>query len=808
MTNPKFAKVNKNTPKYNISDYDEQQSKPFGTYQNTVTSKSKTGYDPKALHVVMNSMNNKLVQGTPGGKDAVYQSPDGKIGLMHPSGEGFVFYNPKTQSPQLPPPVQPIVKQPIPATTIVNETPRKPVVIGTAGTYNPNNNTNYIDPSMTKKNPAILERYKKGGLVKFIKGYADGGQTEDNSKEVAAAIGMGAGMLGDFGSNTINSTTQDIYGRTDTGSKLGDYSAGVGSGLMAGAGKGAAAGASLGPYGVIIGAGLGAATGAVTGAIKTKKDRDSIEAEKNAIELDKIKQNQIKAQQLFDYSRNKALEERMAGMKKGGMVLKAPVGKAKGGKIEGAGTGTSDSIHAKVKPSSFVVPKKNAEVAEELKEKVLGTHNAKEEKAELNQKDGSHVKLSNGEFLFTPEEYKELLAKGIDLKKLAPDAEENAEGERSHGGLTASKAKIMLKDNQANGKPLSPAQKRYFGWIAGGSKADGGMVEGYAKGGEVKGGDKEKRKQYLQNQIENLSSSQSSLDKILLNKYKKELASLSSGNKSNVVEVKKTTIPNTGLSVETMRKLKPDINNKVVEGERPLVVPKPQQGDGVMDLRQDAVPKADKGSNKSDNGNKIDKLKALGIVGNEAANLATGLTNYIIPAKQTRMGLEFLNKSGARPVDEVDRGFQETVNRANANAKFGYTPEEQAYLNMQNNNLLNAQKNAARNYSGGSSGNAYNMERDASNEAFGRGLEATIAGRKLQMNKQQYADDLNMAKADKMRQLFNDRMEGWNMNQKAGASLLGAGLRNMIGANRYSQELIANQNTNNIGNSWLNNIGG
>ena len=36
--------------------------------------------------------------------------------------------------------------------------------------------------------------------------------------------------------------------------------------------------------------------------------------------------------------------------------------------------------------------------------------------------------------------------------------------------LTANKAKLMLEEGKANGKALTPAQKRLFGWIAGGRK--------------------------------------------------------------------------------------------------------------------------------------------------------------------------------------------------------------------------------------------------------------------------------------------------------------------------------------------------
>ena len=39
------------------------------------------------------------------------------------------------------------------------------------------------------------------------------------------------------------------------------------------------------------------------------------------------------------------------------------------------------------------------------------------------------------------------------------------------GKVTATKAKKILEDKKIRGKALSPKQKKYFGWIAGGSKA-------------------------------------------------------------------------------------------------------------------------------------------------------------------------------------------------------------------------------------------------------------------------------------------------------------------------------------------------
>ena len=66
-------------------------------------------------------------------------------------------------------------------------------------------------------------------------------------------------------------------------------------------------------------------------------------------------------------------------------------------------------------------------------------------------------------------------------------------GEYKDGGLTKSKAKIMLHEGIVNGKPITEQQRKYFGWVAGGSKQskmDGGKImapkiKGYAAGGDI-----------------------------------------------------------------------------------------------------------------------------------------------------------------------------------------------------------------------------------------------------------------------------------------------------------------------------------
>lgn len=57
------------------------------------------------------------------------------------------------------------------------------------------------------------------------------------------------------------------------------------------------------------------------------------------------------------------------------------------------------------------------------------------------------------------------------------------------GGPSSSKAREMLRDGTAHGKALTPKQKRYFGWIAGGRKQDGGTsgwLDQYQDAGEYK----------------------------------------------------------------------------------------------------------------------------------------------------------------------------------------------------------------------------------------------------------------------------------------------------------------------------------
>ena len=53
------------------------------------------------------------------------------------------------------------------------------------------------------------------------------------------------------------------------------------------------------------------------------------------------------------------------------------------------------------------------------------------------------------------------------------------------GELSKEKAKTMLRDKTAQGKPLTDKQRKYFGWVAGGKKSMGGIIGKYANGGTM-----------------------------------------------------------------------------------------------------------------------------------------------------------------------------------------------------------------------------------------------------------------------------------------------------------------------------------
>lgn len=125
---------------------------------------------------------------------------------------------------------------------------------------------------------------------------------------------------------------------------------------------------------------------------------------------------------ISDYSGMNAMQrrEKEQGLKNGGMVK--PYGFKAGGLIRGPGTGTSDSIETEKRPGTFIMPADSTqaigpEVLEELAEPMEAGEEGEGMKTEGAEYEGPEeegegetvpVRLSNGEFEYTPQQVQSL----------------------------------------------------------------------------------------------------------------------------------------------------------------------------------------------------------------------------------------------------------------------------------------------------------------------------------------------------------------------------------------------------------------
>jgi len=250
-------------------------------------------------------------------------------------------------------------------------------------------------------------------------------------------------------------------------------------------------------------------------------------------------------------------------MNKGGVVGKVKQMCAKGGVIEGKGGPKDDKIEAKVKPGSFVVPAENTKVAETLREKLL--MKAPKMKADLNQKGGRGVMLSNKEHLFTPEEKHELMEKGVDVNALAPDAEHKEESmeKKSHimfpkladGGDVVDPAKELAKI-EAERKAVDAIKAKKESDRTAAEKASLQKFILEAKATNQSNKTKEWEKKY--------NDSKTKLD--ALNKSYEE-ASKEFKEGSTPTDAQKAKGVNAGAGTESQRKYKEDLLKKIQEAQ-------------------------------------------------------------------------------------------------------------------------------------------------------------------------------------------------------------------------------------------------
>ncbi len=524
---------------------------------------------------------------------------------------------------------------------------------------------------------------------------------------------------------------------------------------------------------------------------------------------------------------NQQFDKNRPMYKKGGVVSKCY---SDGGVIKGSGGPKEDKIKANVKDGSFVVPEENKELAEKIRAKYLKTPPKK--KANLNQKEGTPVKLSNGEHLFTPEEKRELMAKGINVNMLAPEAEN--------------------KENMNKEYIQFPNILGYKdGGIIKGTKVDGATWDG--KNWVASDGSKytsEKGKQFEDKynaQQEKLARNEQTRKNSELNVYKRKLVEAKAANRTDeakrlqdkineisgvdniLVEPKidKKTLsksemkPNSKISVPKSSKSKPVDSAKfkptptdVIEGDD-VVVPvspselaKVKQEEDIKAAEANAFNKTLPQTIETASPQVKPVVKKSGLAG----VLSNVDPTAFVGIGQTALGLNMLSKE-KRPIDniKIDPTYNANVDRATRDAQFGLTPEQKFLAEQDIQNALNDAKSVGLNYAGGNAMQAFNTNRAAINDAWKAKLGLKQADFETRMNKQMYADQqaANRANilASNRRTAFSDAMNAFQQKQQAGSELIGTGLANTIGAYRYNQELRNRDIANEERSSWTRNIG-
>lgn len=504
-------------------------------------------------------------------------------------------------------------------------------------------------------------------------------------------------------------------------------------------------------------------------------------------------------------------------MNKGGIVSKIQMC-SDGGKIVGKGTGTSDSILAKVEADSFIVPAKNAEVAEELREKFLGK--PPKQKANLNDKNGELVKLSNGEHKFTPEEKHELLEKGVNVDALAPDSKVKAVEKKSH---------VMFPN--------------VIGLKEGGNVPKGTVIDGVTWNGTNwidANGNKytaEKGKTFEQKYNQSVAKAKSNEDTRKaseINLYSRKLKEATdAGNteeagrlQAKINELSGTKISKAETPTETKTSVKVPSANRVPKSSAKVTVDNlPTKDLSLTGLKEEAELKANAAAIDADKSianaptrqaviNDANKANNDAYVSSNPTQRKGGIMDKIgsidptsfVGIGQTVLGLNMLGKS-KRPIDKavIDPTYNTAVNRAQQDALFGLTPEQRFAAEQDIQGGLNDAKMAGLNSSGVQS---FNLNRAAINDAWRNKLGLKQADSEMRMNKQKYADAMAADRANILstnrRQAYNDAMNTFQQNQQAGSELVGAGLQNTIGAYRFNKIKNQEDEENAIRNPWIN----
>ncbi len=450
----------------------------------------------------------------------------------------------------------------------------------------------------------------------------------------------------------------------------------------------------------------------------------------------------------------------------------------KGGKVVGKGTGTSDSINAEVEEGSFVVPKQFAPLAKQIKQTLL---KKKTGKADLHQKNGVPVKLSDGEMLLNPDEKEEVVDKlGEEtLEALAPEAENT--NEKAKGGDVENDPKgININKVYEENKTKDVAKKKKLLETANRMEADlkAGKASKYGKDYDSS------ILKYLKDQIGSVNKKYNLTDEV----------TTVTATPKKVTPVKSTSVKptnNVSKNIFTPREYMNPIKTGFEQAET---------NDALKEIVNPNANAVDTNPVSTHTANKNNFWDKVGNI--DTGGIGTNLMNYGLSAYQIQQGLKGLKASGKRPVYSIDPNFNKQVDTALVNQGFGFTAEQQALLDQQNQTALNAGRFAARNYSGGSGGNAFNMERNAINDAYTRSLQNAVANTEVQQNKRSEATNLLLNKTNISRQIFQDANQAFQDKQNASADTLNAGIGNAFSANRFANFMRLRNEENSFNNKY------
>lgn len=552
-------------------------------------------------------------------------------------------------------------------------------------------------------------------------------------------------------------------------------------------------------------------------------------------------------------------DDKQLQLAKGGLVHKVKQMCSEGGEIKGKGGPKDDKIEAKVKEGSFVVPAENAELAKGIRKLYL---KAPIKKANLNQKGGEEVMLSNKEHLFTPEENEYLESVGIDLEDLAPNAEEG--NKKAEGGDVVDPAKELAKieaekknieaikakreaDRTAAEKAAlqrsiiearkSDRQSQVKSWekkysdsktkLDALNKSYEDMVKGFDEMGNATKKDRAigvagtKDAAYQRKSKEELLKKIQEADKEFKNAkqtydYVKDDNNYNATGESKISEAKRTglkapVVPKGVKKEDVATATKPSLKAPVVK-KKEVIEDLPSKDIAIQGLKQDAELKA---ANPI-----INEDKAINntVARQEAINtdLEKKNADYIAKSTPRKKGLsdaigsfdptsivgigqalagKKMLSGEVRPEDKavIDRTYDANVDRAQRDAQYGFTPEQRALLEQDQENALNDARFSARNFAGGNASTAFNQERQAINQGLAAKLGLRVADQDLRLQKAQYADAQAKERANMRdyyrRRAFEDAMSTFQQKQQAGSELIGAGLANTIEAYRFNKQM-------------------